>query len=154
MSNENDQKEIIKRISKIILNDIAPEELILTDTFVDDYFVSNTGKDITKTGIMKNDIPLGFGNIDLVVVVLIPVILTALNKVTESITNSTVNSIKEVIAKKSKKKNVKTKSGTLAEMQIDELEKQLTIKLSSSRLTRKKAEKISGMILALIAAEL
>lgn len=147
--NDTSTREKIKRICNGILTEIAPEEMILVDQ-VFDICVENPSEAMSDREFSNHtDKPLGFGgNDDLYTAIIVPIIISVLSKMITSFSDENLKQAVNTI------KNGKGKKGLEVETKIDEIKKEITIRLSGKSLTRKKAVTITNRILRLIAEEL
>ena len=146
-------KDTVKKISKLILDDIAPEEVVLVDTLVESYFSQEGVSDSTILESPVKDSQLGFaGQSDLLVTILIPVIVAGISKIFGKFTDSTYEQLKTALSSKTKKKS--TKQIFKLEAHVDTVRKELVIKVTEKNMTKKKAEKLVDRILELVIQEM
>lgn len=143
-------KEKIKRICNSVLVEIAPEEMILTDQIIE-VFIKNYSNPIDNLNfeIEYIDTPLGFGGDgELYAAIIVPIITGALSKIITAFSDEKLKQAVNHI------QSGKPQKGLEVETKVDEIKKEITIRLSSKSLTRKKAALITNRILRVIADEL
>jgi len=143
-------KEKIKKVCDGVLTDIAPEELILTDQVIE-AFVTSLPESTNELDSANEyvDTPLGFsGEVELYTAIIVPIIIGVLSKIIASFSDENLKQAVNII------QGGKDKKGLEVEAKVDELKKEITIRLSNHRLTRKKATTITNRILHVIAEEL
>ena len=143
-------KEQIKRMCNGILAEIAPEEMILTDQIVEAFMESHPDStDEADFASEYIDTPLGFGGDgELYAAIIVPIITGALSKMLTAFSDEKLKQEVNII------QSGKPKKGLEVETKVDEIKKEITIRLSSKSLTRKKAAIITNRILRVIADEL
>ncbi|PJB30495.1 hypothetical protein CO110_00235 [Candidatus Desantisbacteria bacterium CG_4_9_14_3_um_filter_40_11] len=144
------RKEIVRQVCNGVLTEIAPEELILADQIID-FFVDKPFDSPDELDSINHyiDTPLGFGgNGELYAAIIVPIIIGALSKIITSFSDEKLKQAVDVIY------SGKSRKGLEVETKVDEIKREITIRLSSKSLTRKKATIITNRILRLIAEEL
>lgn len=147
--NDTSTREKIKRVCSGVLTEIAPEELILMDQVIDISVANPSESTSNQMFINHVDTPLGFGgNDELYTAIIVPIIIGVLSKMISSFSDENLKRAVNTI------KSGKSNKGLEVETKIDEMTKEITVRLSSKSLTRKKAKVITNKILRLIADEL
>ena len=149
------KKEIITRVCNGILEEFAPEELILVSEIVDIYLdqpIESLEKSSSSIQPV-DDTPLGFGSdAELYTAIIAPLIISTLSQIITYFSDEKLTQALSII-----RGDGKEKKGTKVdevEIKVDETKQEITIRLLSHSLTRRKATIIRYRILLLIADEL
>lgn len=145
------KKEIIRQVCNGVLSEIAPEELILTDQMIDVYLDKPivTLDKLSYGNQYVVDTPLGFGGDgELYAAIIVPIIIGVLSKIITSFSDDKLKQAVNVM------RGSKIGKAVEVEAKVDDIRREVTIRLSGKSLTRRKATIITNRILRLIAEEL
>jgi len=142
----------IETITKSLLEEYAADEMDFVIPLTEKYLALIDDNGNPKLSNKMKDIPLGFsGDVNLLVTVLIPVVASTLSKLVEFLT---IERFRDAQLKASNHKRLEKLLSFSLEAKIDKLYNEITITISNSGISRKKAKEISTKIVQAALLEL
>lgn len=144
--------EMVKRIVRDIADDFSPEESVLVDPLVDDYFADRTTS-LSSSG-EEGEMPLALaGSSDLILAIVVPLAVEVIKKVIDGFANASPKQPKADAAMAHARRKVP--SGTLSvQVNIDGTIIDVNIKLAKHSISPKTATKIIQKLTELAYKEL